>query len=249
MWGSVMAAYSRDLSCIRAFLANSTFLGCLPGSALDSLIGKGQIKYFAKGSVIYRRGDPGDSLLFTISGRIKLANTNIGGKEVVLHYVGEGEIFGEIAALDGKERAADAVALEECQIFFLYARDLLPTLTAHPSAMLAVLHGLCEKIRAAATVIEDNKLEMRWRTARGLLRLARQHGRTAAAGGSLQLAISQEELGKYLGATRANVNRQLGELKSGKLISISGTEITIIDAEGLAEIADNPPSHDREIAQ
>lgn len=103
MWGSVMAAYSRDLSRIRAFLANSTFLGCLPGSALDSLIGKGQIKCFDKGSVIYRRGDAGDSLLFTISGRIKLANTNIGGKEVVLHYVGEGEIFGEIAALDGKD--------------------------------------------------------------------------------------------------------------------------------------------------
>jgi CRP/FNR family transcriptional regulator, cyclic AMP receptor protein len=184
---------------------------------------------------------------FAISGRIKLANTNIGGKEVVLHYVGEGEIFGEIVALDGEERAADAVALEECQIFFLYTRELLPTLTAHPPAMLEILLGLCEKIRVAATIIEDNKLEMRWRTARGLLRLARQHGRTATAGGSLQLAISQEELGKYLGATRANVNRQLGELKSAKLITISGTEITIVDAEELEEIANNP-SHDRELA-
>lgn len=247
--GLIMATYSLDLGRIRAFLAKSTFLGRLPGAALDTLVGKGQIRSFAKGVVIYRRGDPGDSLLFAISGRIKLANTNIGGKEVVLHYVGEGEIFGEIAALDGKERAADAVALEECQIFFLYTRDLLPTLTAHPPAMLEVLRGLCEKIRAAATIIEDNKLEMRWRTARGLLRLARQHGRMARAGGSLQLAISQQELGKYLGATRANVNRQLGELKSAKLITISGTEITIVDAEGLEEIADNPPSHDRELAQ
>jgi len=242
-----MATYSPDLSRVRAFLANSTFLGRLPGAALDTLVGKGQIKSFAKGAVIYQRGDPGDSLLFAISGRIKLANTNIGGTEVVLHYVGEGEIFGEIAALDGKERAADAVALEECQIFFVYTRDLLPTLTAHPSAMLEVMRSLCEKIRVAATIIEDNKLEMRWRTARGLLRLARQHGRTPA-GGSLQLAISQEELGKYLGATRPNVNRQLGELKSAKLITISGTAITILDAEGLEEIADNPPSHDRELA-
>ena len=114
-----MATYSLDLVRIRAFLAKSTFLGRLPGVALDTLVGKGQIRSFAKGVVIYRRGDPGDSLLFAISGRIKLANTNIGGKEVVLHYVGVGEIFGEIAALDWKERAADAVALEECQIFFL----------------------------------------------------------------------------------------------------------------------------------
>jgi CRP-like cAMP-binding protein len=43
----------------------------------------------------------------------------------------------------------------------------------------------------------------------------------------LRLSISQEELGKYLGVTRANVNRQLSELKTAKLITISGTEITL----------------------
>jgi CRP-like cAMP-binding protein len=107
------------------------------------------------------------------------------------HYVGSGNIFGEIAALDGKERAADAVALEDCQIFTLNALDLLPTLAAHPHAMLQILHALCEKIRIAATVIEDNPVEMRWRTARKLLRLARQHGRTVADAGPLQLTISQ----------------------------------------------------------
>jgi CRP/FNR family transcriptional regulator, cyclic AMP receptor protein len=171
-----MATYSSDLSGKRAFLAHNTFLGRLPSAALDALLDKGQVRGFAKGAVIYRRGDPGDSLLFVMSGRIKLANTNRGGKEVVLHYVGEGQIFGEIAALDGKECAADAIALEESQIYFVYARDLLPTLMAHPHAMLDVLRGLCEKIRMAATIIEDNTLEMRWRTARGLFRLAQQHG-------------------------------------------------------------------------
>jgi CRP/FNR family cyclic AMP-dependent transcriptional regulator len=240
-----MAAALPDLSRIRAFLANNTVLGRLPNAALDALLGKGQVKDFVKGAVIYRRGDPGDSLLFTLKGRIKLATTNMGGKEVVLHYVGEGEIFGEIAALDGKERAADALALEASQIFFVYARDLLPTLMSHPHAMLAVLRGLCEKIRLAATIIEDNTLEMRWRTARGLFRLARHHGRAVGSDGFLRLTISQEELGKYLGATRANVNRQLSELKTAKLITITGTEITIIDVKGLQEIAQHPPSTER----
>jgi CRP/FNR family transcriptional regulator, cyclic AMP receptor protein len=240
-----MASSAPDLSRIRAFLASNTFLGRLPSTALDALVSKGQVKAFAKGAVVYQRGDSGDSLLFTINGRIKLANTNMGGKEIVLHYVGEGEIFGEIAAVDGRERAADAIAMEESQIFFVYTRDLLPTLTAHPQAMLEVLRALCEKIRMAATIIEDNTLEMRWRTARGLLRLARQHGRAAGADGFLRLTMSQEEFGKYLGATRANVNRQLSELKTAKLITISGTEITIIDVQGLEEIALNPPPDQR----
>jgi CRP-like cAMP-binding protein len=119
----------------------------------------------------------------------------VGGDQIQVrhppYYVGSGNIFGEIAALDGKERAADAVALEDCQIFTLNALDLLPTLAAHPHAMLQILHALCEKIRIAATIIEDNPVEMRWRTARKLLRLARQHGRTVADGGPLQLTISQ----------------------------------------------------------
>ena len=50
-------------------------------------------------------------------GRIKLTNTSSDGKEVVLHYVGVGNIFGEVAALDGKERAADAIALEDAEVF------------------------------------------------------------------------------------------------------------------------------------
>ena len=242
-----MGTHSLDLDRVRPFLTNNTFLGRLPGIVLDALIGKGQVKNFAKGAIIYRRGDPGDSLFVAIEGRIKLTNTNMGGKEVVLNYVGVGDIFGEIAALDGKERAADAIALEDFQVFLVCTRDLLPTLTAHPQAMLDVLRALCENIRIAATIIEDNTLEMRGRTARGLLRLARQHGRTTADGSCQQLTISQEELGKYLGASRPNVNRQLGQLKIANMIRISGTEITIIDAEGLADIAEAPTLRDREL--
>jgi CRP/FNR family transcriptional regulator, cyclic AMP receptor protein len=78
----------------------------------------------------------------------------------------------------------------------------------------------------------------------GLLRLARQHGRKSADGVSLQLTISQEELGKYLWLSRANVSRQLGQLKLANMIRISGTEITILDEKGLAEIATDPASKD-----
>ena len=85
---------------------------------------------------------------------------------------------------------------------------------------------------------------MRARTARGLLRLARQHGRRSADGVSLELTISQEELGKYLGLSRANVSRQLGQLKLANMIRIDGTEISILDETGLDEIGADPSSKD-----
>lgn len=235
-----MGSISRHHDRVRPFLTSNTFLGRLPAPVIDVLLGKGQIKSFAKGAVVYRRGDPGESLMMVIHGRIKLTNTTIHGKEIVLYYVGPGEILGEIAALDGKERAVDTVALEDSEVFVVYTRDLLPTLIAHPQAMLEVVRALCEKIRIGAAIVEDNSLEMRGRTARGLLRLARRHGRANADGGHLQLTISQEELGKFLGMSRANVNRQLGQLKIADVIRINGTEISIIDEQGLADIGDSP---------
>ena len=105
------------LDGVRPFITHNTFLGRLPRIVLDALMGRGQVRSFTKGAVVYRRGDPGDSLMVVIEGRVKLTNISRSGKEVVLHYVGVGDIFGEIAALDGKERAADAIALEDSEVF------------------------------------------------------------------------------------------------------------------------------------
>src|SRR5262245_7343399 len=93
---------------IRPFLRNNTFFGGLPDAALDALIAKGHTKKYAKGDSIYRRGEPGDSLMVLLAGRIKITNINAEAREVVLNFLGVGDINGEIAVLDGKERTADA---------------------------------------------------------------------------------------------------------------------------------------------
>jgi CRP/FNR family transcriptional regulator, cyclic AMP receptor protein len=239
-----MGVHSTHSERIRCFLKGNTFLGRLPNAALESLMSRGQLKRHAKRDIIYRRGEPGDSLMVVVAGRIKLTNVNVGGKEVVLHFLVPGNIYGEIAALDGKERAANAVALEDSEVFLIYTRDLIPTLKAHPDAMLDVISALCAKVRAGAAMIEDSTLEMRARVARGLLRLARQHGQKSAEGICLQLALSQAELGSYLGLSRANVSRQLGQLKEANVIMIDGTQIVITDDECLTAIADAASSKD-----
>lgn len=230
---------------VRPFLMKNSFLGRLPAVVIVALLEKGEIRRLAKGAIVYERGDPGHSLMVVIKGRIKLSNTSVDGNEVILHFVGVGDVFGEIAALDGKERAADAIALEDSVVFVVYTRDLLPTLIAHPHAMLELLQALCERIRAGAAMIEDNVLEMRRRTARGLLRLARQQGGRKADRTQPQLKISQEELGKYLGMSRGNVNRQLRQLKIANVIRIRGTAITITHHRGLVDIAEASSTKNR----
>ena len=222
---------------IRGFLKANTFLGRLPDIALDALMERGQLRQYAKRDVIYRRGEPGDSLMVVLKGRIKLSNVSLSGKEIVLHFLVPGNIYGEIAAMDGRERVANAVALEEAEIFLIYTRELMPTLKAHPEAMFEIIKALCEKVRAGAALIEDSTLEMRARVARGLQRLARHHGRRGEAGTCLQLTLSHTELGNYVGLSRANVSRQLSQLREANVITIEAAHIVILDEDGLAEIA------------
>jgi CRP-like cAMP-binding protein len=222
-----------------AFLKSQTFFGGLPDDALDALIRKGHVKTFPKGNSVCRRGEPGDSLMVILSGRIKIANTNADAKEVVLNFLGTGDILGEIAALDGKDRTAHGIALEDTEVLSIASRDLMPALLAHPQALVEIVELLCDKLRAASAIIEDSTLDMRGRAAKGLLRLADQHGRTGKDGIRIQLPLSQDDLGRYLGLSRANVSRQLGLLKGASLIRLDGPYVVIVDLAGLTEIAES----------
>ena len=222
---------------ILAFLKGSTFLGLLSDSALTTLIRSGRTRQYSAGAIICRRGDIGDSVLVVLSGSLKIRNTTHDGRDVGLNFLGVGDVAGEIAVLDGGERTADIVALENAEVFVIQRREILPILTTHPQAMLAIVEVLCDKLRNATSIIEDSTHEMLGRVARGLMRLARQHGRRRKDRTRINLKLSQAELGSYLGLSRANVSRQLTELKASGAIEIDGAYIVIIDEALLTKAA------------
>ncbi len=219
-------------------LGATSFFGALPDQALADLARSGQPRRFAKGTTIYRRGEPGNSLMLVLAGRIKICNVSPEGHEVVLNFLRAGDLGGEIAVLDGKERTANAVALEETRALVIMARDLLPVMIAHPKALLEITKTLCDTLRAASAIVEDATLEMRARAARGLLRLAQRHGKTTSTAIHLDLALSQQDLGNYLGISRENVSREFGRLKLANVIRLEDGHIVITDREGLQEIAE-----------
>lgn len=223
----------------RSFLEASTFLGSLKPDALDQLVKRGHIARFKKGEVIYERGDEGDSLLLLISGKVKIFNTTIDAREVVLNFLGPGDVNGEIAVLDGRERTATATALEPSVAFVVYRRDLMPLLAQHPDTLVEIIQILCDKLRATSEIVEDSQRSMRGRAARGLLRLARQHGKKTKAGIEIDLGVNQRDLGNYLALSRENTSRQLGALAESGVVSTSGGALVILDERALNAIAED----------
>ena len=223
---------------VRLFLKNQTFLGSLSNAALDTLLRRGHTKKYSAGDVICRRQDRGDTLVLIIEGLIKITNSNADGKEIVLNFLGRGDTYGEMAVFDGHTRTADVIAVENAEVFTVQGRDLLPLLSANPQTLFEIVQVLCEKLRAASATIEDSSLDMRRRVARGLLRLALQHGQTTKEGIRVNLTLSQSELAAYLGLSRENVNRQLAQLKEANVIRKEGAQIVVTNELALCEIAE-----------
>ena len=76
--GETMSADKSSAERIRPFLRNNTFFGGLPDSALDALIRRGHTRRYAKGETIFRRGEPGDSLMVVLAGRVGSGSVAVG---------------------------------------------------------------------------------------------------------------------------------------------------------------------------
>ena len=177
-------------------------------------------------------------MMLILTGSVKISNTTADGREAVLNFLGPGDVNGEVTVLDGLDRTATAVALNTTEVFVVQRRDLMPALNANPETMMEVIQQLCGKLRIASALIEDGLNEMPGRTARGLLRLADQHGRQTRDGLVIMLRLSQRDLGGYMGLSRENTSRQLAKLRQRGLIQIEGATIVILDRAGLEAAAE-----------
>jgi CRP-like cAMP-binding protein len=209
----------------------------LDEATVRSLAAHAHRRRFAAGDVIFRIGAPGQSMMAVLTGTVRISAPSPDGKEIVLADLGAGEIFGEMALLDGKERSADAAALSNCDLLVLERRDMLGYLERHPSIAVKLLEVLCERLRRTDQQIgEIAFLGLPTRLAKALLRLG-------GAAPQAKLALSQRELGSMIGGTRESVNRCLREWHRRGFIELHEGWIIIRDRAALAELG-NPAAQE-----
>lgn len=215
----------------------SCFAAC-SGDVIDALLQRSQIVRLAKGEVMYRRGDPGDSLVVVLEGRLKVVNVTAEAKEVVLAFLGTGDVIGEMAVMDGHPRSAGVVAMEPVEAVCIYRRDLVQVLKSNPDALMALLTATCRRLRTTIALVESYSLQTEARVASALLRLANMHGRPAGRETTIEMKVTQSDLGNHLGLTRETISRTLSEFRGAGLVKIRGQNIVIADVEALMLLAE-----------
>src|SRR5262249_46963633 len=131
----------------RRLLADCMLFRGLVENERDAVVARARLKHFAAGETIFLMGSPGDSMMAVLSGQIRISVPSPEGREIVLAIFQPGEVFGEIALLDGKERTADARAMTACDLAVLERRDVFGFLERQPNAWPRLVEVLCDRLR------------------------------------------------------------------------------------------------------
>jgi CRP/FNR family transcriptional regulator, cyclic AMP receptor protein len=224
---------------LRAVFAKSFFFGMLSGSEIDGLLTYARVVRYRAGSEIFAKGSPGSSLMAVLKGAVRISSPSETGREITLNLIHQGEIFGEIALLDGRGRTTDAIAMSDCELLVLNRRDFMPFLQRRPEICIKVIELLCQRLRQTSGQVEELSFwHLESRLAKALLRLAQEHDKSPEPNSPVNLRITQRELGNMVGGSREHVNKQLQAWQKSGIIEIGKGEIIIHDADELAELCD-----------
>jgi CRP/FNR family cyclic AMP-dependent transcriptional regulator len=220
----------------RGVLQKHYLFGKLNSKQIDRLVSCIVEKSVARGAVIFAKDDPGSSLFAIRKGTVKITVPSVDGHDAVFNFMNEGDIFGEIALLDGRPRSTDAVAITDCEMFVIERRDLLPLLEEEPQIVLKLTEILCERLRQTTEQAESLMFcHLPGRLAKALLRLS--FGEEATA--ERKIAISQKDLANVIGMSREATNRQLRFWEQHNWVRLERGGIVILSVRALERIAES----------
>lgn len=202
---------------------------------LQQIASLSRIRRLDKGAVLFQRGDDGDALYGVMAGLICISISNDAGKELTIAVLEPGDVFGEIALLDGLSRSASAYAAEDSILLAIERSTFLELLEREPRIARHVIELLCERLRANTDKLGEYAfMSLGARLAKRLHALSIAHGRRGPDGVRIEVKFSQTDLAHMLGATREAVNKQLRLLASQGLIQLDQGYITIKDMARLS---------------
>ena len=186
------------------------------------------------GERLFQRGDPGTAMLVVMAGEVRIVLPSRDGREQVLRTLQPGEVFGEMALLDGGTRSADAVAQTNGRLLQLDRRDMMAQIHATPALALTILGVLSERLRTTSWLLETMLFHDAGARLAAIL-LALTQGQAGQ-----RVDITQSALGDRIGTTRETVNRRLRELQSDGILAVEPGRITVLDPAALRCLA--PPT-------
>lgn len=182
--------------------------------------------------VILLENDWGGSVYFILEGWVKIRTYNLDGKEVTLNIIGQGELFGEMAAIDKMPRSTDAITLTPTIIGRIPSQNFVDLVTTEPLAGVRLAQLMAKRLRQVNRRLQLREANSTSRVADAILFLVEGQGTTGDRGTAIP-NLPHRELSSLSGLARETVTRVLTKLEKRGIIRREADSLTIPDLPAL----------------
>jgi CRP/FNR family transcriptional regulator/CRP/FNR family cyclic AMP-dependent transcriptional regulator len=212
------------------FLRSVNIFSDLSESELNSIQELCKTRKYPKNSMIILEEEMGDVVFIVMSGTVKITRVNDEGKEVILAMLGSGEVFGEMAILDGESRSANALSQENCEVVAINREDFLNLLKTNNKVSLSLMTEFAIRLRKSDQQIEALSLDdAEHRIGVSILNLAEEMGVIRQGVVTVENLPYQQDIANMSGTSRETVSRVMKIFEDRGLITKTGHKLSIPD--------------------
>jgi CRP-like cAMP-binding protein len=217
-----------------SLLQQFTLMRLFPTDALASLAAHSSAHAFLKREVVLSKENPSPSLMFLLEGRLQAIDFTLDGREVGLHFIEEGQYFGEISVLDGLPSPEVVIANKKSQVIMVPAREVRLHIFANPSAIEAITSGLTQRIRDQANQRQILGIISPLQRICALLQNLSKDGKNPEV---IANAPTHQEIAIMVNLTRETVTRAFQVLQSQGALARDGDDLKV-NASKLKQLAE-----------
>ena len=217
---------------ISAALADMVLFRDLQTEQLDQLLDRHRETSHQEDQVIVMEQDWGESVFLLLSGLAKVRTYTADGDEVVMSLLGEGDVFGEMAALDGATRSADVVALTNVRLLKMRVAPFASLLQGEPTFSMALARLESSRLRDLNQRFALQSADATTRLLDALAYLARKSSKDIDPSAVIP-PLAQREIALIAGLARETASRTLSKLKNRGTVAVTD--------DGSLQIADLQP--------
>jgi CRP/FNR family transcriptional regulator len=183
---------------------------------------------FPAATRVFHEGDHSDACYIVRSGTFRVTREHSDGRAITLATLSPGDIFGELAMLDGEVRSASVEALEDGELLALPAGEVRAMLARHPDITVKLIAALVRRLRAANERISRQSFQtVPSRVAGVLSQLVAEEG-PANEGAEVTIRMNQADLAQLAGTSRESVSRFLADLERAGVVRPGRGRVTVL---------------------
>jgi CRP/FNR family transcriptional regulator len=184
---------------------------------------------FPKGTRVFHEGDHSDACYIIRDGSFRVTREHPDGRAITLANLGPGDIFGELAMLDGEVRSASVEALSDGELLALPAVDVRGLLARHPEITVKLVAALVRRLRQANERISRQSFQTVPSRVAGVLSQLVAEEAPWRGGEGVTIRMNQADLAQLAGTSRESVSRFLAELERARVVKVGRGRVTIVE--------------------